>query len=570
MAAMHKNIKRDNKMNLVRLRRQSRPPSAILRGILTLCGGLSIGSTPAVAGVIDIGNPDVNLRWDNTFKYSAARRLDSPLSALTLNPNNDDGDRNFAKGLISNRFDLLSELDLIYKKNMGLRISAAAWNDSVYGRSNANPGFAGGAVPNHGSVPYNRFTRGTRDVHGDGREVLDAFVFGNFDVNGKTISARAGRHSVLWGESLFFGANAIAGTQMPVDVVKLISVPSTPFKEGIRPVPMVSGQVQITQDVSVGAYVQFASSRSRLPASGSYFSNTDYAVDGAEGIYFGPGAPAPRFADMQARDSGQGGVQLKMHHGDTDYGFYLIRFHNKLPQIVPKLGMTPVGPAPMGYYIAYQENIKAFGASASRTFGDYNVASELSLRTNQDLASTQGFDTSALAPVANNNSSNPAYAIGRTAHLNISVLGSVPRNFLWNEATIVGEIAWNRVLSVSKNGAAVDPNATRDGVALRAVFEAKYRQVLPGLDLGVPIGIGYAPKGSRPMAMTPNAWVPEGGGDITVGLNGAYQDTWNFGVNYTHYYGDARTFNTGARQAFGWGQTLRDRDFVSFTARATF
>jgi len=47
-------------------------------------------------------------------------------------------------------------------------------------------------------------------------------------------------------------------------------------------------------------------------------------------------------------------------------------------------------------------------------------------------------------------------------------------------------------------------------------------------------------------------------------------DSWNFGLNYTHYYGSARTFNTGANQAFGWGQTLRDRDFISFTARYSF
>lgn len=180
-------------------------------------------------------------------------------------------------------------------------------------------------------------------------------------------------------------------------------------------------------------------------------------------------------------------MQLKVKGGDIDYGFYLIQFHNKMPQIVPKLGITRVGPAPVGYYIAYQEKIKAFGASASKTFGDYNVAAELSFRDNQDLASTQGFDTSALVPVANNNSSNPAYAVGRTAHLNISVLGSVPRTPLWGEATIVGEIAWNRVLKITKNATAADPNATRDGVAMRVVFEPKYRQVLPGLDLGVPI-----------------------------------------------------------------------------------
>lgn len=42
----------------------------------------------------------------------------------------------------------------------------------------------------------------------------------------------------------------------PVDVVKLLSVPNTQFKEAIRPVQMLSGQVQLTSDVTLGGYYQ--------------------------------------------------------------------------------------------------------------------------------------------------------------------------------------------------------------------------------------------------------------------------------------------------------------------------
>jgi hypothetical protein len=56
------------------------------------------------------GNPDAKLRWDNTIKYSAGWRLKDPSDPLVNNPpasiNQDDGDRNFGKGLISNRLDL--------------------------------------------------------------------------------------------------------------------------------------------------------------------------------------------------------------------------------------------------------------------------------------------------------------------------------------------------------------------------------------------------------------------------------------------------------------------------------
>jgi len=43
-------------------------------------------------------------------------------------PNADDGDRNFAPGIISNRFDLYSQLDFS-KGRFGFDASARAWYD---------------------------------------------------------------------------------------------------------------------------------------------------------------------------------------------------------------------------------------------------------------------------------------------------------------------------------------------------------------------------------------------------------------------------------------------------------
>ena len=54
----------------------------------------------------------LDVRWDNTLRYTAAVRAFSRDSELVANPNWDDGDRNFDPGLISNRLDLLSELEV--------------------------------------------------------------------------------------------------------------------------------------------------------------------------------------------------------------------------------------------------------------------------------------------------------------------------------------------------------------------------------------------------------------------------------------------------------------------------
>src|SRR5438105_7154076 len=133
------------------------------------------GGHVAQAFEFNTENSDLKARWDNTLKYSVGFRLKKPADTLTSistppGANLDDGDRNFGKGLISNRLDLLSEFDASYR-HFGARISGAAWYDSVYQRTNDNdsPNSA-----NAVSAPYNQFTSATKDLMGRRAEMLDA------------------------------------------------------------------------------------------------------------------------------------------------------------------------------------------------------------------------------------------------------------------------------------------------------------------------------------------------------------------------------------------------------------
>lgn len=562
-------------------RKKSIPASMAPHAIALLA---ALACVPAAAADEGDEQSDVRVTWTNTFRYGAAWRVNDAHPTLLSNPNGDDGNRNFGKGLISNRIELLSELDAVSRSGFGARISAMGWFDSVYNGDNDNPGFAGGAFPNQTSVPYNRFTDKTSEMHGRKAELRDAFVFGKVEVGGMPLTARVGQHALLWGESVFFASNAIAGGQSPFDISRLLADPTAQAKEFVLPVPQVSAQLQVSPTVTLGAYYQFSHRANRLPAVGSYFSATDTVGDGAETMLLPNGLPAAvREADMKPSDAGQYGVQAKWRLDETDLGFYAIRFHDKDPQQVSRLGTYPFLPpsvaVPTSYYLAYHEATTAVGLSASHSFGDVNVAAEASVRNNQALSSSgNAADASALAPPgvipATDNRDNPGYAVGRTAHLNVSTIWSLQPSVLWREALFIGEIAWNRMLSCEKSCDALDRNATRDATSLRAVFEPTYRQVIPGLDLGVPVGIGYTPYGSR-SSLGPFATPPEGGGDWTIGLNGVYEQVWRFNLAYTHFFGPAGTLldmptTPGVNPAFTYQQTRADRDFVSLNVRRSF
>lgn len=557
-------------------------PVASRRAVLALA--LAFGALlilpDAAATDIDTGNPDLKLRWDNTVKYSAAFRVKDRSATLVEGAdaiNGDDGDRNFGKGLISNRVDLLSEVDLTYK-NVGARVSGAAWYDSVYNRHTDNDSpYTYNAL----SVPYTEFTETARKLHGRKGELLDAFVFANGEIGSMPVSVRIGRHALVYGETLFYGMNGIAAAQQPIDVLKGQSVPNTPFKELIRPVGQVSGQLQLSSNLSIGAYYQYEWEANRLPASGSYFSTGDNIGPGRESLLLGP-PPVPRaryLGDVNARDSGQGGIQIKWspEGSDIDLGFYAARYHSKSMDIVMSMAQTPTGPAPTGFRYLYHEGIRTYGISASRTIGEFNLSAEASVRHNSPLSHAGSTDLFGIVPATfggptarSDNRDNTVYPLGRTAHLNVSTLASLAPNFIAQESMLLGEVAWNRVTSITSHADHLDPNATRDAWGLRVVYTPTYRQFRPGLDIDVPIGIGYTPKGSS--AVFGSVFGPDKGGDISIGVVGRYEDAWHFSLGLTHYYGAAAPTavpgNGGA--VYTYKQALKDRDFVSVSLRRTF
>ena len=541
-----------------------RPRLTRLAAALLGCSVLS----SAQAMEFDTGSSDLKVRFDTNVKYSNAWRVKDQHDKLVADSNLDDGDRNFDKGMISNRLDLFSEFDISYQK-VGARVSGAAWYDDVYNKGNDNdsPGTA-----NAYSVRYDRFTKDTRDLHGRDAEFRDAFVYANYDLGEEMWGvSRLGQHSLLYGESLFYGGNGIAAGQQPIDAVRALTVPNSQFKELGLPVKQFSTQLQITPTVSVGGYYQFEWERTRIPGAGSYFSPADLLDEGGERIVVGRlpnGAPAASFYrgdDIEARDSGQWGVQLRYRSEalDTDFGLYAINYHDKSfqTQLRPGVGAGSRADQIGEYMLVFPEDIRAYGFSANRGFGDINFGFEASVRDNAPLVSLTMTDLAGNG----DNDGNPLYAVGRTAHAQVNMIYIMPTGMFWDTASLLGELAWNRRLSVDKNQDNLDPNGTRDATAIRVAFSPTYFQVLDGVDLSVPMGFSYGIDG-RSSAV--GGFSQSKGGDYNVGLTADYLKSVTFTLAYTGYYGPSAPINIGGIKTFK--QTNADRDFLSFSVSHTF
>lgn len=541
-------------------RRTRRFPAALA----TLAIAFSVLVLPAAAAEL-FQSDGWDLRWDNTLRYTAAFRLEHYDEALVSDPNADDGDRNFAPGLISNRFDFISEFDLS-NGPFGIDASGTAWYDTVYHQTNSNDS---PATFNPFSVPHNQFTHATEILHGQDADLLNAFAYGSFDLGDMPISFRIGRHTLLWGESLFFANNGIAAGQAPIDAIKAASEPDAEAKELFLPVAQASLTIQPQPDLSFSFYNQFEWRRDRLPGSGSYFSDADYLDAGGERLIVTPGQDLYRIADATPPAAGQFGAAMHATLGEVDYGFYALQFHAKEPQILTFF--LPNGPGDAGvYWLTFPSYVQSYGASFSTYVGSSTLAGEISARHNMPLVSQTlaslpgggggGYGGLASVPARGpDNSPLPetdvlSYATGDTLQAQLSSVSTLSPNAFWQGADLSAEIAANDRLDVTKSAELLAPGRNSFAAALRAVFEPHYYEVLPALDLTVPIGFGYDLIGKSSVDSSMN----DGAGDLEIGVTATYRTVWEGSLTYTHFIGPPN------RQPFG------DRDFISLSLQRTF
>ncbi|KAB0500278.1 DUF1302 domain-containing protein [Pseudomonas vancouverensis] len=399
---------------------------------------------------LDLGNPDWSARLDNTVKYNYGVRTEGADKRMLGTPNNNDGDYNFRKAgtNITNRIDLLTEMDVVYKNAMGFRVSAASWYDKAYDNtgSNSNPfvngnGDVSGLVKNDtrpglGGVTRDNVGNGSphlsnyaqRYYSGPSGEILDAFVFYSTEIGEESmLNVKAGQHNVFWGETILNPVHSVSYGQSGLDLAKLAASPGTEAKELFVPREQVSMTFTINPELTVGAQYFLDWDAARLPEAGTYYGGSDLVGFGAQSFLLGntnspSGAPAlgcglapcnaltnvVRGKDLTPHSSGDWGVMAKWSPAwlDGTLGVYFRNTSDILPQAyLTATGISAANPngtraGTLGsvvntlnslntasYQLAYGDDIQIFGLSLSKEVGGVSVGSDLNMRHNMPLAS---------------------------------------------------------------------------------------------------------------------------------------------------------------------------------------
>ncbi|MGP1397997.1 MAG: DUF1302 domain-containing protein [Inquilinaceae bacterium] len=442
-------------------------------------------------------------------------------------------------------------------------------------------------------------------------DLLDAYVFGDFDVADRPLDVRFGNQVLSWGESTFIpnGINTIN----PVDVGAL-RLPGSEVRDALQPVPMISASAALTDNLSVEGFYQFLWRETEVDAPGTYFSTNDFVGDGGDELFLGFGAardtapfvPGTRVRRSETRDAGDlGDFGLALRYfapelNDTEFGLYYINYNSRLPLISARTGSAAslAGGLPgyvnsASYFIEYPENINLFGASFNTQLPTgTSLQGEYSFRKDQPF---QVDDVellfAALSPV------NAALGINQLgpqsfsseisgfreldmSQAQVTAIHSFGPSFGADQLVVIGEVGATYVHGMPSkselrfDGPGTDtsgnpaftaggaqPVTTTDGFAdpfswgYRLVGRLTYNNAIGAVNLSPLVAFQHDVNGTTPL---PIGNFVEDRKAVTIGVEATYLNSWSANLQYTNFFGA------------GGNNLINDRDFVAVSVKYSF
>ncbi len=313
-------------------------------------------------------NLNTTLSWG--ARYRAEERdlaIISPFEGGTAwSVNGDDGNLNFDKGdIVSNTLKATVELGWSYE----------GWDAHRIGLFVRGSGFYDFALEN-GDLARTELTQEALNWAGSRTELLDAYAWWQFPGG----EIRVGQQVINWGESTFIqGGLSVIN---PIDVSAL-RVPGAELREAFRPLGMVWASFDFSSNVSVEGFYEYEWEPIVIDPPGTYFSTNDFVGPGGNYLFLAfasfpdtgesppyiqppvdyPYMSVPRTDTGDAKDDGQYGLALRWFlpsWGGTEFGFYYMNIHSRLPtingitgpvSIVPEMTARGGAAALMFYYM---------------------------------------------------------------------------------------------------------------------------------------------------------------------------------------------------------------------------
>lgn len=572
------------------------PSGAVVHIVAAAAAMAAVGSAHAIE--LQTGNPDLRVRADATLRYNLGVRTESQDPRLLKFATTDEGNAKFDRGdVVTNRVDVLGELDVNYKGQLGVRMSAASWYDHAYrNRSVTSPA---GSPTSYFNDRYSDEV--TRFVRGPSGEILDAFVWSNFNLGQAPVNVKLGKHTVVWGEGLLIGGHAISYSQSPIDGVKAVSSPGIETKEVFLPINQLTFKAQVTDKLSIAGQYALDWEPTRVPHAGTFLMGADNAptVDRFALTPFNPalgplsGRTMTKTAAKEPGKTGNWGLSARMDLDaiDSTVGLYYRKFNDYNPetgiqlanffQVVPGVAATTL---PGTFRFVYPQNTKVIGASISKPVGPVSVGADVSWRKDAHLNSAPSYTATSTG------------AKGDTFHAVVNGVYLLPKTGLWDTGSLIGELAYSRLNKVTANanlfrgvgspacvklgtgsggvpaqpGDITDTCSTKNYWEVAVRFTPQYLAIFPSWDLSIPMAINYGLKGT---AATGGGGF-EGRLSWSVGLGATYANAHEFTLTYADLAVPTK-YNAAGTVAIG-GNALNsavgatDRGRLLFTYKTSF
>jgi len=372
---------------------------------------------------------DISLQINSRFSVGQSWRVEGQDPAYIGQPNGgslagsststDDGNLNYDSGdsfsqIIKGSHDLH-----LSKDNYGGFVRFKYWSDQQLKNGDVNHG----NVSNYEADAPLRDDGFSDNAKFEGIGLLDAYVYGGFDLGEMPLDVRVGRQVLSWGESTFIQGGM--NSTNPFDVSALRR-PGATLKEGLLPVGMAYASLGATENLSIEAFYQYEWAKTEVDGCGTLFA-VDFVADGCDKVTFytadtGPLTDAQAVGagvffqrnnnDIEPDDGGQYGLAVRYFSealNNTEFGFYAMNIHSRLPMISGYRSSMPdldgAGPGVAGsvgtpssqafvpssvndtlqgfnptYVIEFPEDLKLYGVSFATNVGGVALSGEVSYK----------------------------------------------------------------------------------------------------------------------------------------------------------------------------------------------